>query len=108
MMCLARTGGGWQVFGAGSELIAQGIGFNPDLEHQQDFITCIRTRKVANADIQKCYKSSIHVHLANLSYRVGEKQLYFDSTTERMINSEEANIISKGTYRKGYEIPEII
>jgi hypothetical protein len=47
------------------------------------------------------------VHLANLSYRVGKKQLYFDSESELVTNSEEANNISKGSYRPGFEIPDI-
>jgi len=48
------------------------------------------------------------VHLANLSYRVGKKQLFFDAATERVTNSEEANEISKGSYRQGFELPEIV
>ena len=65
-------------------------------------------RKVPNANLEQCQKSAILVHLANLSYRVGKKQLLFDSATERVTNSEEANTISKGTYSPGFEIPEIV
>jgi predicted dehydrogenase len=108
VMYLGRTGGGWQVFGTDSEIIAQGYGYQPDVEHQQDFIRSIRTRKTPNADIETCHKSATLVHLANLSYRVGEKQLFFDAATERVTNSEEANEISKGSYRQGFELPEIV
>jgi predicted dehydrogenase len=108
VMFLGRTGGGWQVFGKDSEIIAQGYGFQPDVEHQQDFISSIRTRKKPNADIERCHKSAVLVHLANLSYRTGEKQLYFDASSEKVINSAQANELSKGSYRKGFEIPEII
>ena len=108
MMYLGRHGAGWQVLGSDSKILAQEYGYFPDEVHQQDFINCIRTRKVPNANIEQSHKSAILVHLANLSYRVGKKQLYFDSASERVTNSEEANVISKGSYRSGFEIPEIV
>jgi len=108
MMYLGRHGAGWQVLGADSKVIAQEYGYFPDEEHQKDFITCIRTRKVPNANIEQSHKSAILVHLANLSYRCGKKQLYFDSASESVTNSTEANKISEGSYRQGFEIPQII
>jgi len=108
MMYLGRHGAGWQVLGAGSEVIAQEYGYFPDEVHQQDFINCIRTRKIPNSDIRQGHKSATLVHLANLSYRIGKKQVYYDHINERVTNSEEANVISEGSYRKGYEIPEIV
>ncbi len=90
------------------KIIAQEYGYFPDEVHQQDFINCIRTRKVPNSNIEQAHKSAIMVHLANLSYRAGKKQLYFDSTTELVTNSDEANILSKGNYTRGFEIPEIV
>jgi predicted dehydrogenase len=108
MMYLGRHGAGWQVLGKDSKVIAQEYGYFPDEEHQRDFINCIRTRKVPNSDIEQGHKSATLVHLANLSYRVGKKQLYYDSVNERVTNSEEANTISRGTYRQGYEIPEVV
>ena len=108
MMYLGRHGAGWQVLGNDSKVIAQEYGYFPDEEHQQDFISCVRTRKVPNANIEQSHKSAILVHLANLSYRVGKKQLLFDSATELVTNSEEANKISKGSYRPGFEIPDTV
>ena len=90
------------------KVIAQEFGYFPDEEHQKDFIKCIQTRKIPNANLEQSHKSATLVHLANLSYRVGKKQLYYDSANERVTNSEEANVISKGSHRKGYEIPEIV
>jgi len=107
MMYLGRHGAGWQVLGPDSKVIAQEYGFFPDEEHQQDFINCIRTRKTPNANIEQSHKSATLVHLANLSYRVGKKQLYYDSKSELVKNSDEANIISIGTYRSGFEVPAV-
>ena len=107
MMYLGRHGAGWQVLGADSKVIAQEYGYFPDEEHQQDFINCIRTGKEPNANIEQSHKSATLVHLANLSYRVGKKQLYYDGEKELVTNSDEANVISKGTYRPGFEVPEV-
>lgn len=108
MMYLGRHGAGWQVLGSDAKVLAQEYGYFPDEVHQQNFIECIRTRKTPNSNLEQANKSANLVHLANLSYRVGKKQLYYDNVAERVTNSEEANEISKGFHRKGYEIPEII
>lgn len=107
MMYLARHGAGWQVLGTDSKVVAEEYGYFPDEEHQQNFISCIRSRKAPNANIEESHKSASLVHLANLSYRVGKKQLYYDGEKELVTNSDEANAISKGTYRPGFEVPEV-
>jgi predicted dehydrogenase len=108
MMYLGRHGSGWQVLGKDSKVLDQYGGYFPDEEHQKDFIKCIKTRKDPNAYIEQGHKSATLVHLANMSYRVGKKQLFFDSASEKVTNSEEANKISQGTYRPGFEIPETV
>ena len=89
-------------------LVAQEFGMFPDNVHQIDFINSIRTRKKPNGDISEGHKSATLIHLANSSYRVGNKQLLFDIEKEEFTNSPEGNQLSKGTYRKGFEMPEII
>jgi len=106
LMYLGRHGGGWQVLGPKNEIVAQEGGVFPDNEHQKNFIDCLRSRKPTNGDPEQCHKSACLVHLGNTTYRVGNKQLLFDPKTERFTNSDEANIIARGKYRKGYEIPE--
>jgi predicted dehydrogenase len=108
MMYLGRHGAGWQVLGKNSEVVAQEYGYFPDESHQQNFIDCIRTRRVPNSSIEQGHMSATLVHLANLSYRVGKKQLFFDSKTEKVINSDEANELSKGSYRENYRIPDTV
>jgi predicted dehydrogenase len=106
MMYLGRHGGGWQVLVNDAKIAAQEGGYFPDEEHQKNFIHCLRTREVTNANLEQAHKSAILVHLANMSYRVGKKQLYFDGASELVTNSEEANAIARGSYRPGYEIPD--
>jgi predicted dehydrogenase len=106
LMYLGRHGGGWQVLGPNNEIVAQDGGVFPDNEHQTNFIECLRTRKKNNGDPEQCHQSATLVHLGNTAYRIGNKQLFFDAKTEKFTNNEAANKIIRGSYRKGYEIPE--
>lgn len=50
------------------------------------------------------HNSSVLIHLANLSYRAGNKQLLFSPEYEAIVNDEEARMLSEKSYRKGFEI----
>ncbi|MDR0863385.1 MAG: Gfo/Idh/MocA family oxidoreductase [Candidatus Symbiothrix sp.] len=106
LMYLGRHGGGWQVIGSGDKIVAEDGAIFPDNAHQKNFIECIRSRKTPNGNIEECHKSATLVNLGNIACRVGNKQLLFDGKTEKFLNSKQANALAKGTYRKGYEIPE--
>ncbi|MDR0560685.1 MAG: Gfo/Idh/MocA family oxidoreductase [Prevotellaceae bacterium] len=106
LMYLGRHGGGWQVIGADNKIVAEDGAIFPDNEHQKNFIECIRSRKRPNGFIEECHRSATLVNIGNIACRVGNKQLYFDGKTELFTNSKEANKLAKGTYRKGYELPE--
>ena len=106
LMYLGRHGGGWQVMGPDGQIVARDGGIFPDKEHQQDFIQALRTRKRPNGDPEQGHLSATMVHLGNIAYRVGNKQLYFDGKTEKILNNDQANVIARGTYRERYVIPE--
>ncbi|MDR1160961.1 MAG: hypothetical protein LBK45_01355, partial [Tannerellaceae bacterium] len=106
LMYLGRHGGGWQVLGPNNEIVAEDGGVMPDNEHQIDFIQSLRTRKTPNGEVEECHKSATLVHLGNIAYRVGNKQLYFDPKTEKFLNDDTANTYARGNYREGYVIPE--
>jgi len=106
LMYLGRHGCGWQVVVEGGKVIDEDKGYFPDKWHQPNFIECVRTRKQPNSDIEQAHHSACLVHLANTSYRVGQKQLYFDAASERFTNSNAANALLKPAYRKHYRIPE--
>jgi hypothetical protein len=44
--------------------------------------------------------------MGNTACRVGNKHLLFDGQTETFTNGDQADKLVKGTYRKGYEIPD--
>lgn len=108
LMYFEIMGGGWQVFGNDGQLRDQHKGYFPDESHQRNFIDCIRQGKTPNADIVQGHKSATLVHLANLAYRVGNQQLFYDNKTGKITNSDLANTISEGYYREPYGLPKVI
>jgi predicted dehydrogenase len=106
LMYLGRHGGGWQVIGSGDKVVAEDGAVFPDTAHQKNFIECLRSRKTPNGNIEECHRSATLVNMGNIACRVGNKQLLFDGKTEKFIGDKQANILARGTYRKGYEVPE--
>ena len=106
LMYLGRHGGGWQVKGEDSGIIAQDGGIFPDVDHQKNFIESLRTRKKPNCDVEQGHLSASLVHLGNIAYRAGNRQLIFDRENENFIGNDKANEFLKTTYRRNYEIPE--
>jgi len=105
-MYMGRTGGGWQIFGPGEQIVAQGGGIHPDREHQINFIQCLRSRKQPNSSIEQAHLSASLVHFANIAYRTGNKQLMFDGSNEKFIDNDDANRLLKVSYRDNYVVPE--
>lgn len=104
MMIAGRMGGGWQVFDKDEKLVAQDKGIFPLKAHILNYIDCIRTRKQPNGNIVEGHNSSVLIHLANLSYRAGNRQLLFSPEYETITNDSEARALARRTYRKGFEI----
>lgn len=105
-MQYSRHGGGWQAFNSKSEMVHSEYGRQADREHKDNFIECIRTRKKPNANAEIGHQSVLLCHLANISYRVGNKQLEFDSKTETFTNNDQANKYLGRTYRKPWIVPD--
>jgi predicted dehydrogenase len=104
MMYVGRMGGGWQVFDKDEKIVAQDKGIFPLKAHILNYIDCIRTRKQPNGNIVEGHRSSVLIHLANLSYRAGNKQLLFSPEFETIMNDSNALALGQLTYRKGFEI----
>lgn len=108
MMLLGRHGCGWQVLEGDGKVVAQDKGYFPDKWHQPNFIDCVRSRKQPNADVEQAHYSACLPHLANISYRTGQKLLPFDGAAERFTDSAEANQFLKPAYRKHYRVPDSV
>jgi hypothetical protein len=72
----------------------------------QDWLDCMRTRKLPLADVEIGHRSVTVCHLANITRRLGRK-LRWDSQAERFIGDEEANGLLSRPRRKGYELPVV-
>jgi len=107
-MYLGRHGGGWQVYDTDGELAYSEYGRQADKEHQDNFIDCIHTRNLPNSDVEQGHYSVSLCHLANISYRVGNKKLRFDGKTETFVDAPDADKYLKRTYRHPWVIPERI
>lgn len=98
----------WQVYFKGGE---KGPGSQPKnnrgLDHREDFIDCVRTRKRPVADIEKGFHSSALAHLGNLAYRA-QRRLEFDCQLLSLKNDPEANKLLARDYRKGYEVVDVV
>ena len=105
-MQYSRHGGGWQAFDGNCELVHSEYGRQADKEHKDNFIDCIRTRKQPNANAEVGHQTALLCHMANISYRVGNKQLEFDPKTETFTNNDQANKYLGRTYREPWVVPD--
>jgi predicted dehydrogenase len=109
MMLMGRHGGGWQVFVRPNDrkpvVKAQEFGRHPDPEHKENFIQCIRSRELPNADIEKGHRSALLSHLGTISYRTSRK-LLIDPATEEILDDPEAMKLYKREGREPWIIPE--
>jgi hypothetical protein len=104
MMYVGRMGGGWQAFEKDGQIVAQEPGYYPLEAHIRNFIDCVRTRNEPNGNLVQGHHSSVLIHLANLSYRRGNKQLLFSPEYEAITNDPEARELSRQNYRQGFEV----
>ena len=108
MMYVGRMGGGWQAFEKDGQIVAQEPGYYPLEAHIRNFIDCVRTRNEPNGNLVQGHHSSVLIHLANLSYRRGNKQLIFSPEYETITNDPEARELSRQHYRRGFEVGETV
>ncbi len=107
MMFFGRQGGGWQVFDKdNAEPLVTRFGRQGDNRHMQHLVDAIRSRSIPVADVEEGHISASVLHLANISYRVGNKKLLWDAEKELVTNCPEANQYLKRDYREPWVLPE--
>ena len=97
---------GFKLFDREGQLVEHHDGPEPDT-HAENFVDCIRSRKLPNADIMEGHLSTLHAHLANIVARTG-RNLIFDAGSETVINDSEANLYVKRVYRSHWATPKIL
>jgi predicted dehydrogenase len=74
--------------------------------HQEDFVQAIRSGGTPSAEIAKGFPSVALCHLGNIATRLG-RTLRFDPATETINGDDEAQRLTKRTYRQGHwAVPE--
>jgi len=111
-MLVGRVGGGWQSFlGEKGELGPSDKQPHREMQvaHVADFVECLRSRKAPVCDIQEGHVTAELVHMASISYRVGNRKLVFDPETETFGDDAEANaLLKRAAYREPWVIPQQI
>jgi predicted dehydrogenase len=106
MMYLGVMGGGWQVYDKDKQLVASDKDIYPLKDHLKNFLSCVRSRKQPNGNILQGHHSASLIHMANLSYRSGCKQLLFSPDSEKILNDKKAIELGTPAYRNGFELPD--
>ncbi len=111
MMVVGRHGGGWQVFvrphSRQPVVRDEMFGRFPDPEHLENFIACVRSREKPTGDVLEGHISTLWIHYANMSYRLGGRKLAIDPETEH-VDCPEAMNLFKREYREPWVVPEIV
>jgi predicted dehydrogenase len=106
-MYLGRHGGGWQVYDENNKVVQAVPGRQGDPQHQDNFLQCVRSRSLPNADVEQGHTSVLLCHLANIAWRVGNQKLVFDPKTESFPGVPEANrYLKRASYRAPWIVPE--
>ena len=75
--------------------------------HFANFFEAVRNRKkeTLTAEIEEGAASTVLVHLANISYRLG-RTINFDPKTVTIVGDKEASALMTREYRKPFVVPE--
>jgi predicted dehydrogenase len=82
-----------------------GPGWNASL-HLANWLDCIKTRALPNADVEIGHRSISICHLVNITRELGRK-LEWDPKNETFIGDDEANTHLSRPRRNGFELPTI-
>jgi hypothetical protein len=74
--------------------------------HIQNWLDCIKSRKLPNADVEIGHRSVSICHLLNITRELGRK-LQWDPEREQFVGDDEANKLVDRPRRAGFELPEV-
>ena len=81
-------------------------GFHLDLvNHTQNFIDCVRSRKTPICPIQEALRTVTVAHLANAAYRSGRSELQWDPERQTVVDAPDATALLTRAYRSPWQLP---
>jgi predicted dehydrogenase len=93
---------GYQQFDPKNKLVTEKKGGNGEREHIANFLECVRTGKLPNADIEKGHRSTLLCHLGNIAHRTN-RVLTTSEKDGHIQNDDEAMQLWSREYRAGWE-----
>jgi predicted dehydrogenase len=69
-------------------------------QNLQNWIDCIKSGGVPNANIEVAHRAATAAHLGNIATRLG-RTIHFDAAAERFLGDDEANALLTRRYREG-------
>jgi hypothetical protein len=74
----------------------------------KNLVECVRSGRKEDLDnpMIEGHMSASLCHLGNISYRLGKKELFFNSEKEQFVNNPEADAYLSRDYRHPYIMPE--
>ncbi|MGE0019149.1 MAG: Gfo/Idh/MocA family protein [Draconibacterium sp.] len=76
-------------------------------EHVDNFLACIKSRETPSCPPEVGRAAAVHVHIANISARLGQPLLEWDDKNNRFTNCEKANEMITPVYRAPWKLPEV-
>ena len=76
-------------------------------EHVDNFLACIKSREKTSCPPEIGRAAAVHVHIANISARVGQQLLEWDDVNNRFTNCEKANELITPVYRAPWKLPQV-
>jgi len=74
--------------------------------HIQNWLDCIKSRELPNADVEVGHRSITVCHLANITRELGRK-VQWDPIAEQFIDDAEANQLLDRPRRTGFKLPAV-
>jgi predicted dehydrogenase len=74
--------------------------------HIQNWLDCIKTRQLPNADVEIAHRSITVCHLLNITRELN-RRVRWDPDNEKFIDDDEANLLLDRPRRSGYELPNV-
>jgi len=75
-------------------------------EHHENWLECIKTRKLPICDVEIGHRSATACHLGNLALRSGKKIVWDPAKEEILGNSEAAQMLAR-PYRAPWKLPQV-
>lgn len=74
--------------------------------HIQNWLDCIKSRELPNADVEIGHRSISVCHLVNITREINRK-VQWDPEKEQFVGDDEANKLLNRPRRAGFELPEV-